>query len=111
MVTGFSVTFERWNESAFEAGDTDDRGYVIEDCSLSDAIRLGLEAQYPDWLNTPEINEYPVRSPRWLTFGKWNDGTHDYYTSGIEEQRSLHIPESVTCASRRRICRLFGVRT
>lgn len=109
MVKGFNVTFERWDQEALEIGETDDRGFVIEGVSLGGAIRLGLEYSRPEWCGECEANEWPIRSPRWLTFYKWNDGTHEYYTTGIEEQRSLHIPESVTESSRKRICRLFGL--
>lgn len=102
----FAVSYERWNEDALNAGDTDDRGMVVENVSLTDAIRLGLEVRDPSWINTPEANEYPIR---WLTFSDWNGGTRDYYESGVEESRSLHIPDEVSDSSRRRICRLFGL--
>ena len=106
----FNVTYERWNESAYEAGDTDDRGFVIENVSLTDAIRLGLEARNPSWLGHCEPNDSNVTSARWFTWTRWNDGTRENIEQGIDEQRSLHIPESVTLSSRRRIARLFGLR-
>jgi hypothetical protein len=104
----FSVTFERWNDEAFEAGDTDDRGFVIEDVSLRDAMRLGLEFYNPSWGGSCEADEHPVINPQWLTWPKWNDGTREHYTTGVIESRSLHIPDGVTASSRRRIARLFG---
>lgn len=108
MRKNFAVTYERWSEADAEAGDTDDRGYVIEDCSLTDAIRLGLEVRYPDWAGACEPSDSRADHARWLTFYRWNDGTREYYRTGIEEQRSLHIPDDVTAASRRRIVRLFN---
>jgi hypothetical protein len=103
-MTGFNVTFERWDEAAVEAGDTDDRGFIIEDVSLRDAVQFGLEYSRAHC----EANEYPVRSPRWLTFYDWNEGACERFETGIIESRALHIPDHVTPASRRRIARLFG---
>lgn len=110
MAKGFSVTFERWDEESVEAGDTDDRGFVIEDVTLGDAIRLGLDARDPSYLGHCEPNDSRRDQVRWLSFYKWNDGTCDYFTTGVEETRALHIPDHVTGASRRRIVRLFNIR-
>jgi hypothetical protein len=108
MVKGFSVTFERWDDAAAEAGDTNDHGFVIENVSLSDAMRDGLEYLKPEWSGFCEANEYPVRAPQWLTWPNWNENTREWYETSIIESRSLHIPEGVTSASRRRIARLFA---
>lgn len=107
MSKKFSVTYERWDETALEAGDTDDRGFVIQDVSLGDAIRIGLEARDPTYLNRPDPSDSRPGETRWLSFDKWNDGTSEYYATGIDETRSLHIPDSVTPSSRKRIWRLF----
>jgi hypothetical protein len=103
----FSVTFERWDDEAIEAGDTDDRGFVIENVSLRDAIQLGLEYRCPSWAGACEASDSRQEQARWLTFYNWNDGTREFYETGIVEQRSLHIPDKVTPSSRRRICRMF----
>lgn len=106
----FAVTFERWTPSALEAGETNDRGFVCQGVSLGDAVRLGLEAHHPEWLDQPEPSSTDLDGTRWYTWHEFNNGTHEYYTKGIIEERSLHIPDHVTTASRRRIARLFGVR-
>jgi hypothetical protein len=106
MVTGFSVTYERWDESASEIGETDDRGFVIENVSFTDAVRIGLEAREPSWCSLPEPSDSRIGDARWFTFG----GYEQNWSDGIEEQRSLHIPDSVTPSSRRRLARLFGLR-
>lgn len=108
-MAGFSVTYEQWTHDDVEAGDTDKRGFVIENVSLRDALRLGLEYRDPSWAGACEADCYPARNVRWLTFYDWNDGTRDRIEHGIHEQRSLHFPESLTVSSRGRICRLFGV--
>lgn len=104
----FSVTYERWDEAATEAGDTDDRGFVIEDVSLRDACRLGLEYREPSWSGACEPSDSRVDCARWLTFYQWNDCTRDQIERGISESRSLHFPDSLTPSSRRRIARLFN---
>lgn len=109
-VTGFSVTFERWDNAAVEAGDTDDRGYVVQGVSLTDAVRLGLEVREPAWVGPCEPSCSDMACARWLLFSNWNKDTHEYFRTGITEDRALHIPDQVTTASRKRIARLFGVR-
>jgi hypothetical protein len=104
----FRVTYERWDEAALEAGDTDDRGFVIEHATLREAIQLGLEAHEPSWLGACEPSDSRAEHARWLSFYDWNEGTHERYTTGIIEERALHIPARVTPSSRRRIVRLFG---
>jgi len=106
-VKKFAVTFERWNEEALEAGDTDDRGFVIEDVSLRDAIQLGLEYRDPSYAGACEASDSRHDHARWLSFHNWNDCTREQLETGIIEDRSLHIPDCVTPASRRRIAALF----
>src|SRR5262245_39390285 len=113
MVTGFNVTFERYlpHDDGEDICEADESGFVIEDVSLRDAMRLGLEYQRPSWAGACECDGYPVsrqHPPRWLTFHDWNDGTRDRYEQGVHESRSLHIPASVTASSAIRIARLFG---
>ena len=60
---------------------------------------------------TPEPDCWPIRGRvRWLTFHEYNAGTCEYYMDGVDETRTLHIPDSVTDASSRRIARLFRVK-
>lgn len=107
-MTGFSVTFERYipTDDSEDVCEPDESGFEAEGVSLRDAIDYcgGLRASY-------EANEHPVRAPRWFTNHDYNQGTREYYECGVTETRSLHIPDHVTPASRRRIARLLGVRT
>lgn len=104
----FNVTFERYFPHADDEDvcEPDERGFVSEDVSLREAIEAtgGIESRY-------EANEWPVRAPRWFTNDSYNEGTIEFYTQGISESRSLHLPACVTDSSRRRIARLLGVRT
>jgi len=105
---GFSVTYERWDEESLECGDTDDRGYVVENVSLRDALRefdsRGLQVEPSSWPYDPAC---PYG---WFTADNTNDGTREFYEQGIQESRSLHLPRDITTSTRRRIARLLGVR-
>lgn len=110
---GFSVTFERFfpHEPEDDICEADESGFVIEDVTLREALRDGLERYRPEWCGPAEPDCYPAHGVRWLSFYGWNESTHERICEGISEDRALHIPDHVTEASRRRICRLFGVRT
>jgi len=104
----FSVTYERWTEDDIEHGEASESGFVIQDTTLTDAIRLGLEYRYPSWSGPYEPNDSRADHTRWLSFYDWNEETREYYETGIREERALHIPDSVTPSSRKRIVRLFA---
>ena len=109
-MSGFSVTYERYlPHDAEDICEPDESGFVIENVSLRDAMRLGLEYSRPVWAGACEPDCYPARNVRWLSFYDWNDCTRDYF-QGIRESRSLHFPGHLTESSRKRVCRLFGVR-
>ncbi len=107
----FAVTFERYLPHADDEDvcGPDESGFAIEDCSLRDAVRLGLEVREPSWAGACEPDSYPARGVRWLTFYQWNSGTREEIERGIRESRSLHFPDGLSESSRRRVCRLFGV--
>jgi hypothetical protein len=111
MTKGFSVSYERYlsHPEGEEICEADERGFVIEDVSLRDALRLGLECPKPDWAGPCDADCYPVNGARSLTFYQWNDCTRENIEQGIEEMRTLHLPDSLTEASRMRILRLFRV--
>lgn len=102
----FSVTYEKWDDDALEAGDTDDRGYIAKDLPLREAVETVCETDSSQCEQTGiEANECPIRAPRWITVTNSAD-----WIEGIAEIRSLHIPDHVTGATRRRIARLFGLK-
>jgi len=107
---GFSVTFERYlpHDDRDDVCDADERGFVIENVSLRDAMRLGLEYREPSHSGACEADSYPARNVRWLTFYNWNDCTREQIEGGINESRSLHFPDTLTESSRLRVLRLFG---
>jgi hypothetical protein len=100
----FSVTYERYlpHPDDEEVCEADERGFVLEDVSLREAVKaVGYVCL--------EADEWPVHAPRWFTNHEYGNGTREYFEQGISETRSLHVPDGVTAASRRRIARLLGV--
>jgi hypothetical protein len=107
---GFSVTFERYLplKDDVEICEPDEIGFVVQNVTLREAMRDGLEYCSPRACGVCEPNCYPPRDIRWLTFYTWNDCTREQIEQGINESRSLHIPDAVTESSRMRVARLFG---
>src|SRR5262252_2340231 len=99
----FSVTYERYlpHDDEEDICDADERGFVVEQVSLRDA--LAECADMACYAKAESADEWPIRSPRWFHFPKWNDGTREYYEQGITEDRALHVPANVTPSSRRRL--------
>lgn len=98
MQAKFAVTFETITEESASRGDTEETGFVCEGATLRDAVdALGC--------GHIEANCYPVTlatAPRWFT----RYGEADYKTGDIES-RALHLPDSITRASRIRLARLL----
>jgi hypothetical protein len=96
----FNVTYESITPESAEHGDFANSGFIAQGVGLRDAIEyLGYGG------DGVEANEYPVTAPRWITAYR----TDENYQTGAIENRSLHFPESMTAASRRRVCKLLGV--
>ncbi|MFU1607361.1 hypothetical protein ACM25O_13330 [Sulfitobacter pontiacus] len=118
----FRVTWETVTEESAEAGDADARGYVradggrepLEACLLDPAgdiynMRLrdaleALEASAGD-LELLEPSDSDHGAARWITahFNLRNADAGD----AIGESFSLHLPDSITPASRARLVRLI----
>lgn len=102
----FNVSFEKWSNSDVDCGDTDKRGFIDTDMSLSDALQdfdyIGCELSancYP--LDITQITS--------VTAYATNDGTREYYEQGITENRTLFFPASLTNASKKRILKYLGL--
>lgn len=102
----FNVTFELITEESAEVGEAEETGFIAHDVGLREGLDLVRQTETNQCEQTGiEANESPIRAPRWITVYNSPDRK-----DGITENRSLHIPEHVTDASRRRICRLFGLK-
>lgn len=75
---------------------------TVETHSLKDALQAWDARTTQCDGGDVEANEYPIRSPHWFykTFREYD---------GSVFVTSLHIPDSVTPSSRRRLARVLGV--
>lgn len=102
----FTVTYEIWDESAAEAGETDDRGVELENGSLREAIDavLSTRTNKVSGVECVEPSDSRIEHARSITVANGME-----YETGAYEYRTIHIPDSVSSASRRRIAALVGV--
>ena len=100
----FSVTYKIVTEESAEYGDAEERGYISESCSLRDAVAYIFESRtsHCGGIETIEANEHPIVNPRWLTVYNGRE-----FLTGAQESRSIHFPDHLTAATRRRLCRLL----
>ena len=91
---GFAVTYDITTHESAEHGDYDEAGYILESCTLREAVEAvgGWAEQHDGCME-------------WFTNYEYDE---DYQT-GNRETRYLHLPANATQASRRRISRLLGV--
>jgi hypothetical protein len=105
MQNQWNVTYELITPESAEHGEAAERGFELENASLRDAIGAATGSSYH-----AEADCYPVNSncvPTWFTFYQHEAGTAHEFETGELTNRSLHIPESVTVASRLRIAKLL----
>jgi len=97
----FSVTYEIITPESASCGDAEERGFEVEDVSLSEAI---------DALGTGsclEANCYPFsveNPPRWVTAYNVDEDI----ATGAVTSRSLHFPRNISASSAVRLARLLG---
>ncbi len=98
MIT-FDVTYEIVTHESAEHGDAEERGFAAKGVRLREAIsEIGHCAHQADCS--------PIAGARWYTNCEYDED----FRTGARESRSLHMPNSLTEASRMRIARLLGVR-
>lgn len=94
----FAVTFDRTDEASAASGEVAERGFISRGSVLREAVKALCDVRRAN--GYVEASESPVRAPRWLTaYGEAEDG--------VSETRSLHFPDTITPASRRRLARLL----
>jgi hypothetical protein len=97
----FNLTFETVTPESAEYGEADSLGFVDIGISLSDAANM---IRNKGGFTFCEADSFPVTKPRWLTFY----GIDSDMETGAVTSWSLHMPESLSNASRLRIARMFG---
>jgi hypothetical protein len=104
----FNVTYEIVAQDSVRYGYVSERGWIAQHVRLREAVESVFETRTSKLFGVQgvEANEWPVICPRWITVQNGME-----YETGAQECRSLHIQDSVTPASRRRIAKLMGVRS
>jgi len=103
----FSVTYQIVSQESAEQGEAEEQGYISQDIGLREAMADLFETRtsHCAGVECVECDDWPVIAPRLIIVSNGLE-----FKSGDCESRSLHIPEQVTAASRRRIARLCGVK-
>jgi hypothetical protein len=101
MKNAWKVTYETITPESAENGETEDSGFLLENGSFRGAMALTYEYRCEGGI---EANNSSIENARWFTWYKTNED----YATGETENRSLHIPDHITRASRLRIARLIG---
>lgn len=101
----FSVSFEITTYESAENGEAETRGVIDEGLTLRDAIQEvhRTHTNLVGHVEAIEPNSWPVDRVRWITVHNAPE-----YDTGARESRTLHIPDTITPASSRRIARLVG---
>ncbi len=97
----FNVTYEIVTEESAENGEAEDCGFAGENLGLREALDLTVQTESNLCEQTCiEASDSTIGTARWFTV--YNSATYD---TGVQENRSLHIPDGVTPSSRARIFR------
>jgi hypothetical protein len=76
----YSITFENWDDDALEAGETDDKGYEVQDVEMDHPL------DFPSEFKGANASEYPLRS-----ISCWFTITDTDFRTGNTENKSIHF--------------------
>ena len=99
----FNVTYDVVTPESAEQGDIAELGFISRGVELRQALRDLFETRTSLCDGVISIEHCETGSGSVVTV---YNGTE--FETGAHESRALHIPETVTTASRRRIARLAG---
>lgn len=103
----FSVTYEIVTQESAENGEAEEIGFELESGSLRDAIDAVTvtRTNMVDGVECVELSDSDAASARWITVSNGME-----FETGAHESRSLHFPDNLTAASKRRIARILGAK-
>ena len=106
-MNGFNVTYDIVTEESAADGDFAESGFIGENMNLRDAVRALFETRTCEvgGAESIEADSFPLANARCVTVCNGME-----YVTGDYESRSIHFPESMTGASRRRLARLLTKR-
>lgn len=104
----FCVSYVIVTEESVENGEADERGIVDDALTLRDAITevQRTRTNLVGGIESVSTDSWPEKAVRWITINNSAE-----YETGARESRTLHLPDTITPASSRRIARLLGVRS
>lgn len=99
----YDVTFERYTSESIEQGDAESRGYLVHGVGLREALEyIRGEPSTRCSLESIEPSASWLEGTRWIN---WCYGAD--YESGESVTLSLHLPDTMTTASKARLLRLL----
>ena len=99
----FNVTFERYTSESIAQGDASERGYLVQGVGLHEALAWIEKAPTPHCeLESIEPSASWLEATRWITWYYSPD-----YVTGESVMLSLHLPDTMTTASKARLIRLL----
>lgn len=106
MSPRFSVTFEIVTPESAEDGEAESLGFIGQNMPLREAIESLFETRTSavDGIAYREANDSDACRARWFSVGNGME-----FETGATESRSIHFPETMTPASRARLCALLSV--
>lgn len=98
----FAITYETFTEESAEEGESADSGFLAEGLTFREAMdKLRYVGGY---VEADSYSGSRPHRPRWFTF--YNAEMN--FAKGETTNYALHLPESLSDASRMRIARLVG---
>jgi len=103
----FNVTYEIVTPESAENGEAEETGFIAQDVSFREAFDMVRETRTSlcDGVVCIEGSDSCIDHARWFTVTNGME-----FETGAHESRSLHVPDHVTAASRRRIARIMGIK-
>jgi hypothetical protein len=108
MRNDFSVSYCIVTQESAAEGDFAESGWIAKNCGLREAISGVSDTRTAEvgGVECVEADERPLCEARSVTITNGME-----YRTGAQESRTLHMPESLTPSTRRRIARLLGVKS
>lgn len=100
----FNVTYDILTPESAENGEAEESGFIVQDATLREALDAVRDTRTSACGGIEAIEPNSSHGHfSWITVYNGME-----YETGAQESRSIHIPDSVTMASRKRIAKLLG---
>lgn len=105
-MTLFNVTYEIVTPDSAEHGDAVERGFIAQGVTFREAVKLVLETRRSRvaGVECVEANTSDPYGASWITVYNGLE-----FETAAQESRSIHLPDSLTPSTRRRIADILQV--